>query len=114
MIQSGGSFLPERLRNFLYVAGEECMNLNAKHFQLMLPTAGNGTAEQNRHSRRKQLLAFVADRRVPEFPGVHGAVGLSGIKQYERFGGFEKRRNPVSAKRNGNFHDRVSWYGSTS
>ncbi len=90
------------------------MNFNTKHFQLMLPTAGYRTAEQNRHSGRKQLLAFVANRRVPEFPGGHGAVGFSGIEQHEGLGGLEKRCDPVSAKRDGDFHDRVSECGSSS
>ena len=46
-IQSGSSLALKRACDLLHVAGEECMDFDAKHFQLTLPTAGYGAAQQS-------------------------------------------------------------------
>ena len=46
-IQPGCSFVLKRVCDLLHVAGEECMDFDAKHFELTLPAAGYGAAQQN-------------------------------------------------------------------
>lgn len=56
------------------------MDFDSKHFQLVLPTAGYGAAKQNSDTCRNQLLAFIANIRVPVFPCGRNTVRFAGVE----------------------------------